>query len=96
MKSGIRVIFDITFSFNCASFPVVFQLGRKISRNISGEFLLYSCAFTLSGAARAKSETIIYNVFPPDVWLTPRVEWNFPVDVRSQNGYLIIHLLLSF
>lgn len=50
------------------------------------------CAFT---SARAKSETIIYNMFPPDIWLTPWVNETLASPVCAQNGYLIIHLLLS-
>jgi len=57
---------------------------------------MFPAPFMRLYVARAKSETIIYNVFPPDVWLTPWVNETLASPVCAQNGYLIIHLLLSF
>lgn len=70
--------------WNPASFPsilhsrliVYFFLSCLLARQ--GDFAKcfrptpFILAFTLC-VARVKSETIIYNVFPPDVWLTPWV-----------------------
>lgn len=61
-----------------------------------GDFTeMFPMSFMRLYVARAKSETIIYNVFPLDVWLTPWVNETLASPVYAQNGYLIIHLLLS-
>lgn len=72
---------------------IVFFFSRLSSAWRLGE--MFPTPFMPLYVAPVKSETIIYNVFPPDVWLTPWVNETLASPVCVQNGYLIIHLLLS-
>lgn len=77
----LDIVLNITFTCNCIFFPLSFRLSSawKLCEMFLAPFMRLT--------ARAKSETIIYNVFPPDVWLTPWVNETLASSVRSKRVF---------